>query len=104
MMNTELNTKIAKVENVEQLMADLRSAMDEEEVKEVLKNHGLDITLEELESLQLESAELGEEDLDNVAGGGCKCRGPLKRIVTNFLCWLSERVTGKKMHCPDCGH
>lgn len=103
MTNTELNIKMEKVENVEQLMADLRNAIDEEEVKEVLKAHGLDVTIEELDALKLEADELGEEDLDNVAGG-CKCKGILKRVVTKFLCWLSKQVTGKKMTCPDCGH
>ena len=103
MTNTELNTKIAKVENLEQLMADLRNAMDEEEIKEVLKAHGLDITLEDLAVIRLESDELAEDDLDDVAGG-CKCKGPLKWLVTTFLCWVSKQVTGKKMKCPDCGH
>ena len=102
MTNTELDIKIEKVENIEQLVADLRDAADEEAVKEALKAHDLDVTIEELASIKPEEEELGEEDLDNVAGG-CKCRGILKRVITNLLCRLLKKLTRKDFHCPDCG-
>ena len=101
MTNMELNALMEKVENVEQLMADLRSAADEETVMEVLKAHNLDITLEDLEAILPGADELSEDDLSNVAGG-CKCKAPLKRLINNFLSWVSKRITGKGVTCFDC--
>ena len=93
---------IEKVENIEQLMTDLRNAMDETEVAEVLKRYGLELSVEEMLALVPAEGELSEDDLDDVAGG-CKCQGILKRAVTNFLSWVSKRITGRGIYCFDCG-
>ena len=93
MMNMELNEKIQQVANKEQLIADMRLAETDEEVKEVLSRHGLEIT-DELEALMGQD-ELNPEDLDMVAGG-CKCRGWLKRLITGIF----ERIFG--FECLDC--
>ena len=93
MMNTELNEKILKVADKEQLIADLKLAETDEEVKEVLTRHGLEITAE-LEALMGQD-ELDPEDLDMVAGG-CKCRGLLKRLITGIF----EKIFG--FECLDC--
>ena len=98
----ELETKFEKVENIEKLMAELKAAADEKEVQNILDAYGLDLSTEELAQVEWDEDELNVEALDQVAGG-CKCKGILKRVVTNFLCWLSEKATGKKMTCPDCG-
>ena len=95
MTNTELNAMLAKVENAEQLVAELRDVTEDEEVMEVLKRYNLEMTLEDLEGLQLEEGELDPEDLDMVSGG-CKCKGILKRLITG----LCEKLFGIK--CLDC--
>lgn len=104
MTNMELKARVEKLENIQQFMDDLNNATDETEIKEVLANHGLEITLEELEQVTLDLDELSEEALEMVAGGKCKCKGILKRIVTNFLAWAVESVTGKRPTCPECRH
>lgn len=103
MTTTKLNNEFEKVENIEQLMADLKNAVSEEDVQAVLNSYGLELKVEDLAAIQLDGEELNVEELDNVAGG-CKCNGFLKRAITNVLCWLVSKATGKKKKCPDCGH
>lgn len=94
MMNMELKAKFEKVENKEQLIADLKNVEEDEAVLEVLKNHGLDIRPEELEAIMGEG-ELDADALDQVSGG-CKCRGWLKRLISG----LCEKIFG--IECLDC--
>ena len=88
MTTNELKAMIEKLENMEQFMEDLRNAVEDEEVEAVLKNYGLEISLEDLESIRMPEGELDEDSLDAVAGGKCKCKGPLKRLITRFCEWV----------------
>ena len=102
MTTNELKAMIENLENVEQFMEDLRSAVEDEEVKAVLKNYGLEIEVEDLAKLDLGEDELDVDSLDMVSGG-CKCKGILKRVVAKVLGWAYKAATGKKLKCPDCG-
>ena len=87
MTTNELKAMIENLENAEQFMEDIRNAVEDEEVEAVLKHYGLEITLEDMESIRIPEGELDENSLDMVAGGKCNCKGPLKRLIVRFFEW-----------------
>jgi len=102
MTTAELSALKVNVDNLDQLIEDLRNAPDEEAFQEVLNHYGLNITVEDLTRIPAEACELSEDDLDDVSGG-CKCKGIGRRLFNNFVNWLFYKVTGtKKEHCEYC--
>lgn len=103
MTTTEMTALLKGIENIDQLMEELRIAQDEQALDAILRRYDLPITLEDMAGVSFDSDELDEEDLFAVAGG-CSCKGPLKRVVNNFFNWVCKKITGKKTEvCPDCG-
>lgn len=104
MTKFELETRLSNHPNIQELAAMIDNAEDDEAVLEILKQNGLELTEKEILALTDSGDELDEDALENVAGGKCQCRGILKRILTNFIFWMVERVTGNRPTCLDCGH
>lgn len=98
MTKNEFAAKLTHNIDVTALAAEINNAENDDAVLEILKRYNLELTSEEIRSLAEQEDELDEDALNNVAGG-CKCKGFLKRIITNFLLW----VTGGG-ECLDCGH
>ena len=62
------------MEFTKELLEKVKAAKTAEELKELAKDRGLELTAEEAEKVFAElnqSCELSDEELDNVAGGGC---------------------------------
>jgi hypothetical protein len=76
-----------KLAIVEQELAEVNSA---EAFQEVLKHHGVELTLEEIRELEMQAAaeqELEESALDNVAGGSV----PVNPFVALLMWWLNRK-------------
>lgn len=103
MTKNEFAAMLGENVNIQALMAEIEKAEDDNAVLEILKSYNLNVTMEDILSLDNEEAELDENALDDVSGG-CKCSGFGKRIITNFLFWVVGKATGTKLTCLDCGH
>ena len=108
MTTNELKVKMQQVADIDRFIEDLAEATNEEEVKAVLKEHGLDITLEDLAAMEMQFGELDETSLDMVAGGKakkpskCGCTGILGRIIKKALSWFCYLATGEFVVCEKC--
>ena len=98
MTKNEFAAKLSKNVNLTALAAEINNAENDDAVLEILKRYNLELNPEEIRALAEQEDELDEDDLNDVAGG-CKCKGFLKRIITNFLLW----ITGGG-ECLDCGY
>ena len=85
--------KLENLQNVETLEQDLATAKTEAELQEVLKNHGVELTAEELQALVANAAkdaskeELSAEDLDDVAGGAW-----WTPVIVPILKWIAKNT------------
>ena len=98
MTKNEFAAKLNENVNIEALMAEINNAETDDAVLEILKRYNLELTPEEIRAMNDQEEELDENALEDVAGG-CKCKGWLKRVITNFLLW----ATGGG-ECLDCGY
>lgn len=76
-----------KLEIMEQELANVNSV---EAFQEVLKHHGVELTLEEIRELEMQAGaeqELEESALDNVAGGSI----PMNPILALLRWWLNRK-------------
>ena len=65
--------------DMEKLERELAQAGSMEEIQEILKNNGVEMTMDEIQKIMEEAApegELSEENLDAVAGGAGMWLGP----------------------------
>ena len=99
-MNTELIAKAKKAKTPEELMA-------------LAKENGIEMTEETattyFEQLNPKTGELADEELDNVAGGGCYAKdGRLVvsalHICNNFSGKRGIRNNGEYAECCTCRH
>ncbi|MBR4026747.1 MAG: hypothetical protein IKJ01_04220 [Lachnospiraceae bacterium] len=73
----------------EELVAKAREAKSAEEIMELAKAEGMELTeeaaAEYYEVLNPQSGELSDDELDNVSGGGCKTKvnGKQRTVVTS---------------------
>ena len=104
------------------LIEKAKTAKSAEELLEIAKANGVEMTEDEAATyfaqLNPKSGELSDDDLDNVAGGGCGDDPPLYRnytMVHEFFCTNCFRVypaskckvihyeaQDDKAFCPDC--
>lgn len=94
MNRVEFEEKIKKIDNYGEILEKIKNVTDNEELLDVLKEYGIEITEEELEDiipkdLVNSEDEISEEDLENVAGGKCIHGKGLPHYFYNFLCWLA---------------
>ena len=101
MTKNEFAAKLSETVDIPALLAEIANAETDEAVLEILKNHGLEMTPAEVRALNDQECELDENALEDVAGG-CKCKGILKRVVTNLLQKLCYKLTGREFTCPEC--
>lgn len=90
MSRMEIEAKLQEIENKEAFIAALGKAASSEETVAVLKEYGIETSVEELEKeLAQEECgkELEEEELESVAGG-CICGGKLQHWLYNLACRL----------------
>ncbi|MCL1893255.1 MAG: Nif11-like leader peptide family RiPP precursor [Holophagaceae bacterium] len=93
----------------EQLEA-ARSAKSPEELIEIAKGAGIELTQEQAERFiaQQKQGELADEELENVAGGGCgkpiTCRKCNSENVSVRTRNISEYYIESKFTCRDCGY
>lgn len=98
---TEIAAKLNNLEGIQVIAAEIAAATDDDAVLEILRQHNLELTAEELRAFVNDEEELDEDLLDNVAGG-CNCKGILKRAFTNLLSRIGKSL-GINFTCPDCG-
>ena len=103
MTKNEFAAKLNENVDIKALAAEIDGAENDDAVLEILKRYNVELTPEEIRSLNEQDGELDEDALEAVAGG-CKCKGILKRAITNFLFWITEKATGKKITCLECGY
>lgn len=93
--------KFAQLQNSEAFVAALNTIETPEELQKLLQAHGVEMAMEEIEEIAKaacgSTAELSENDLDNVAGGGV-VGWIFEQVCTWFakkgLDWLASK--GKK--------
>ncbi|AII43718.1 hypothetical protein KR100_10135 [Synechococcus sp. KORDI-100] len=70
MSEEQLKTFLEKVKSDTSLQEKLKAATSPEAAVEIAKDAGFSITAEDIQSMQLESVELSDEELESAAGGG----------------------------------
>lgn len=87
----------------EQTVEQAKQAKSAEELLALAKENGIEMTPEEatayFEKLNPVSGELSDEELVNVAGGGCGCNKELKWPKVGDLVLLKK----SRQYCPACG-
>ena len=69
MSEEQLNAFLEKVKGDTELQEKLNGAVDSDAVVEIAKAAGFSITAEDIRSMQSESVELSDEELEGAAGG-----------------------------------
>ena len=80
MSEEQLNAFLEKVKSDTSLQEKLKAAASPEAAVEIAKDAGFLITAEDIQSMQSETVELSDEELEGAAGG-------LNTYVLSFCCW-----------------
>ena len=83
----DIMKKLEELENADALKQALEQVTSEEELYKVLKQHGVEMTAEEIEAMAEHvkaEDELGEEDLDMVSGGSWAVLALMVIIVVTY--------------------
>ena len=83
----EAYKKLEALQGSEAFEKEMAAAETLEQLQEILKNHGVELSAKELEEMAAKAAAAGElsaDDLDAVAGGG----GVIYNPVPPFISWL----------------
>lgn len=81
----------------EELQNKINAAQSSDEIAEILTQYGIEMTAGNVEDA-LKEAELGEEDLDNVAGGGSGWIFKINPVY--WVCkWLTKKALGNAGVC-----
>lgn len=81
----EMRELLMNVEQPEQMVEEIRNATGDEAVLEILHRYGVKVEMEDVLNLRFEDEELGEDDLDTVAGGKCTYDSIFHKILWKFL-------------------
>ena len=96
----------------QQLLEKAKEAKSAEELLALAKENGMELTEEDAAEYfaQLhKSGELSDEELDNVAGGGCQAAGLVKKgdsdlVAVGDLFKVHDLLTDKYLTCSQCGN
>ena len=84
--------RIKQIQNVEKFQQELMDVKSAEEVLAVLKNHGVEATIAEVEAMLAQASqqkeELSEDDLETVAGGY------IRPWSIPLVKWLIKKIFG----------
>lgn len=94
MTRIEFEEKLAKIQDVDGLVAAVRGETDEEKILAAFRSYGLELTEEDLKDISFDGEELDLDQLDAVAGG-CSCGGWLQHAVWTVLNWATGRRLSK---------
>ena len=99
-----------------ELMEKAKSAKSAEELRAIAKENGVEMTADEAKTyfaqLNPKSGELGDDELDNVAGGACDTKDDAKANAANLACpkcgtvgnfnYYGAYNNGHKWVCKSC--
>ena len=97
----------------EEIIDKAKQAKTVEELITLAKQHDFQLTEEEaaeyFEALNQKTGELSDEELDNVAGGGCRDTSGLLKVTPFYKCGLWQDKLGFRPRemgagCIDCKH
>ena len=91
------------MELTKELLAKIKETKTVEELVALAKENEMELTLEEAEKYYAkfhQTGEMSDDELDNVAGGGCDRKNDACRKCGSY----NIRITSNSCRCFDCGY